>query len=192
MIIARLWWRTCSDVLLSCPDKLVVSTFHSRPMQIWLQINQLVLFGPILQVSTQQVSVNRRRGVCSAPERHFLCNLTIFAHRAIWPQICFGRESEQLGDPTLRRNLGWSGGWGQGIKSHTSIHTYLPITPLDRYSYVFHEMNNSNTMRSSMNSYLPKTPRLYSLWKCSSCESLAQIMMGGFGMRPMFWSLPKV
>ena len=45
-----------------------------------------------------------------APGRHFLCNLTIFAHRAIWPQICFGRESEQPGDPTLRRNLGWSGG----------------------------------------------------------------------------------
>ena len=49
-------------------------------------------------------------GARFAPGRHFLCNLTIFAHRAIWPQICFGSESEQLGDPTLRRNLGWSGG----------------------------------------------------------------------------------
>ena len=97
--------------VLGCP--VVVSRYAGckcHSFKTTRNLTELVIFVPILQISTQQVSVNRRRGVCFAPERHFLCNLTIFAHRAIWPQICFGRESEQLGDPTLRRNLGWSGG----------------------------------------------------------------------------------
>ena len=97
--------------VLGCP--VVVSRYAGckcHSFKTTGNLTELVIFVSILQISTQQVVVNRRRGVCSAPGRHFLCNLTIFAHRAIWPQICFGRESEQLGDPTLRRNLGWSGG----------------------------------------------------------------------------------
>ena len=121
--------------------------------------NQLVIFVPILQISTQQVSVNRRRGVCTRAsfpvQPDNFCTQGNLASNMFWARIRAAGRSHPSAQPWVV--------WGVRPRHQVShLNTYLPITPLDRYSYVFHEMNNSNTMRSSMNSYLPITPHLYS------------------------------
>ena len=107
-------------------------------------------------------------GFCQPSSRGLLCTRASFpvqpdnfctqgnlASNMFWARIRAAGRSHPSAQPWVV--------WGVRPRHQVShLNTYLPITPLDRYSYVFHEMNNSDTIRSSINSYLPTTPDLYS------------------------------